>query len=255
MAARNPGVRFWCRARRDRPRVTGLALEPAQAQGQLEPDPRFRSGRHFHQSRKQFGKFLGHPDGMFPYPATRVLQRFGQDFGIEGGEPFQGIQRVQAAFGRLSVADDVLELGGSRELLPLDQQALRREPPPAVGMGEKADQTLGAGSGQRGLFWSRSGLLGRDDPVDSAPVGSGIEVQIPLDGLRNRLGVLHELSIDVHDVEVSVPAGGELNGPEPGIGGSQEFPLLFFRRSAGREADAARRQQVPVNQVAGDSSV
>ena len=191
---------------------------------------------------------------MLPHPWARVLQRQGQGFGIQCGEPLQGIQRVQAALGGCSLANGVLQFRDGRVLLTLDQQALSRESPPAVGMGEKPNQAPGVLSGQGRLYGSRSRIAGGGDPIDSAPVGPGIEVQIPLDGLRDRLGILHQLSIDVHDVEVPVPAGGELNGPEPGIGGRQELTVPFFRRAAGHEADAARRQQIPVNQIPGDSS-
>ena len=126
----------------------GFALEPAQTQGQLEPDPRLLSHRHCQQSREQLGKLLSHPDGMLPHPWARVLQRQGQGFGIEGGEAFQGVQRVQAALGGFSLADQPLQRSDGRSLTPLDQQALGRESPPAVGMGEKPNQAPGVRSGQ-----------------------------------------------------------------------------------------------------------
>ncbi len=144
-----------------------------------------------------------------------------------------------------------------RRVGALDEQPLRRVAPPAVWMGQRRDQIGGRRLRQlRGRTASRRLVHHTVDAPESGgllePARENLIAQI----LRDVVAVLNDAPIEIHDVERPVGRAGEIDGPEPLVGGRQELRLVV--RPARLKRRAVVLHDDPAHEVArrlGDEDV
>ena len=123
-------------------------------------------------------------------------------------------------------------------------------------MGEEPDQLCNSGAAQIRLDGFRRGpRRGRgrgNNAVDASPAVAAVHVHIFEQLFGNRGRRFDELAVDIDHVEIPVRPGGEVAGTEPGVGGSQKFPVALFGGALRGEGYAVRSQKVTMDQIAGD---
>src|SRR5687768_1220627 len=86
--------------------------------------------------------------------------------------------------------------------------------------------------------------LARSHPPNAAMLRAGAPRVLVAKLFRNIAGMLNPLAIEIHDVERSVRASGEINRVKPRVGGGQKFLPLFD--SPGNKAGPGRFENAPM---------
>ncbi len=132
--------------------------------------------------------------------------------------------------------------------MPLDQEPLGGLAAPCVGVGERPDKLRGRCRAQSGLGPTLESF--RHDLVDPPAVLAARQVEVPLDRIGDRGGMLDRLAVHVQDGERAVRRVREVHRPEPVVARGQEFDT---RIGPGRLEDrAVLGERLAVDQVAAD---
>ena len=97
---------------------------------------------------------------------------------------------------------------------------------------------------------SRSSKTLRNHPPNAATVITAVEIQVLLNGLRDRPRVLDHLPVHVHDVQTTLRTVLEMHRPEPRVSRSQKLNTLLVGRTTRHPAHPVGLQHLPVDQVA-----
>ena len=127
---------------------------------------------------------------------------------------------------------------------------------PAVRVLQQRDQLPGRGAAQVGRLRLPESV--RDDAIDAAAVVAAVEVQMLLDGLGQRPGMLDDFAIHVGDVKRTVRRVGKLHRAKPVVATGQELHLLFVVRPPGDQGGAIRMEFLSMHEIApavGDEGV
>src|SRR5262245_60684907 len=228
--------------------------ELAQTERQVKANVRRGIARHGCQLRYEFRKAFREAHRMLSHPGTGITQAGLDQRGIKSGESLERIKRVQPRLRRFTFEHRLRQQRDRALILPLQKQTLRRQPPPAVRMRQQANEFRSSRLSQIRSYGLRFWRISRHDAVDASHRVAAVKVHILLELFGNRFRRLDELAIHVHDVEVSVRAAGKVTGPEPGIRGCQELPVLFLWRALRQKAHTVRNKDVAMNQVGADVS-
>ena len=146
---------------------------------------------------------------------------------------------MQPSDRRGALAEEAPQQRGRLRRPFVDDQPLRRAPPPDVRLGEHRDPLGGRGLARPARGRRRRTLRLRGDAVDPAAVAAAIQIgRIVMVVGHPPLRVLDQRPVVVDHVERAVGTGGEVDGAEPGVARGQELPALL--RAARDEGRAGR---------------
>ena len=155
---------------------------------------------------------------------------------------------MQPAEGRRRTANQLFECRENGSVLPLEQQALCRLSLPDV-FGLQAPHEIQRVEAAEPHHGRLRGTRGRE-PINPSAVVAALQVEVGLDVVRDRVGMLDRLAVHVDDVERSVGRVHEIDGAEPVVGRGDELGVLVGA-PRGHE-HAVTRERLAVHQVAAD---
>ena len=204
-----------------------LPFHFSQTQGHLEPDPDFLvlgQVRHFpEQGAGTIHAGFGQSNGVDPDTGFRIPQTPQQLPFPEGTETLQGPERMHPGQGTRTLPQEPPQEGRCRPVLAFADQPVGRRPPPASVVLQMGDQLPGrrlAQTGRRRRYesWGRQA-------IDASPVASAGEIQV-LHHPSGNMGRLDQFPGHVQKVDGSIRRIDRIDGPEPGVGGPDEFRVL-----------------------------
>ena len=180
------------------------------------------------------------------HPLIPVLHHSGKGVPLQDPAALQGPQGVQATEGIRSAPGQLLKEGHGRRITAFNEEALRRESPPARRMTQMADK-LGRGR----LVETRAPAIDRAvnpyHPVDTSEILASFEVAIAnlvADPGHHEDHVLNDPARKIRQVEGPVGTDARVDRPEAFIRGGEELLLRRivaggFRAQAGLQLQAA----------------
>ena len=151
---------------------------------------------------------------------------------IQGPHGLQLVQRMQATRDRAPRPHQLPQSLRGRAVRPLMQQAGGRVPMPAVWVVHQLHESRRVGPLEVGdATHRRRGIpFNGLQPPDPATLAARVEVQMPLDPVRQRPRVFNGLAVHVDHPQAAVGCVDELDGPKPVVRRGQELRRLLVRR-------------------------
>ena len=193
---------------------------------------------------------LGQSEGVLADARRGVLQGDEEVFIPERLQALQRPERMQPAERFGAPAEELAQGLDGRRVLPLEEEPVGRVAVPGVGVFEQGHQFEGRCPAQPGS--GPGSEAGRGESVDAAAVGAAAEVELGLDVVGDRPGVLDRLAVHVEDGQRAVGGVDEVDGAEPGVGRGEELGLLLSGCAVGAEGHAVGLDDHAVDDVVGD---
>ena len=198
-------------------------------------------------------------DPMFPERGILRLERLQHQLDVKRTQSFERPQRMKApGRGSRFIFRQIRQRRHDGPVLAFHQKLLRLQPPPQVWIRQLANQLPAiydsGGGGSRCPHASvlrrfrsrgRQGVIG--DSIDPPPIAARIEIHLVHHLRRYPFRVLHDLAVEIHDIEGAVRTQSREYRAEPAIGGRQKLALLLG--APGCKCGARRGQEIAVDNI------
>ncbi len=191
---------------------------------------------------------LAEPNRVASHHCILIIECLAQNIDVQLIQAIQRIQRMHPRQWQFRIAQQRLQRSHRRLILPLINQPRGRVARPTI-------RTLQHPHQLRLIklpHVHRRPRLGSffDDPVNPPPIISAVEIQMLLDRLRQRPGMLDHFAIHVADVQIPIGTIDHLHGTKPRVFRRNKLPLLLIGGTLGNELDAIGPNFLTMNQIA-----
>src|SRR5690606_10647315 len=208
---------------------------------------------HLYERRVQTRKFVkvefGNADGILANSSDRIFQSVKDNFGIQRMHSLECPKGVQPAEGRVRVHAEFSKCRYEVRVVAIDQQSLRVNAPPGVGMVQRLDQLFSSGPAEIQVVHPRWLLsIYRCDAIDATLVAIVIQGAGLYHLITHPFGMFNDLAIVVDNIKRAVRTYVQVDRSEFRIARCKKFTV--GQNSAGNKTCTVGLDFVDVDEVA-----